>query len=288
MFVKLSAGKNASEAAIANASERPMPAAAAAMRIAMPMLIPWTSAQRPKSAQNAFEKFCTGSRLPCRLVISAARIANASTMKPARSATPMIASVSIFASSSCSRAVPRTHRIGAESVVDQELDQGSPTSVGRGCDHEPVLRARLASPLLALQRGDELIGLIHLDLELPSVLKQLRHRRQAHEPPVVDDRDAGADLLHLAQHVAGDEDGLALGGQVAQEVAHLDDAGGVQPVGGLVEDQKLRIVEQSDPQAQALLHSHRVHAHAVSVAALQADDLEHLVDALLAHPAELA
>jgi hypothetical protein len=45
-----------------------------------------------------------------------------------------------------------------------------------------------------------------------------------------------ADLLHLAQNMTGDEDRLACGCQSAQEITHLDDAGGIESIRGLVED----------------------------------------------------
>ena len=112
------------------------------------------------------------------------------------------------------------------------------------------------------------------------------HRGDAHELAVVDDRHARADLLHLAQDVAGDEHSLALGREVTQEIAHLDDAGGVQAVGRLIEDQDVRVVEQGQSQAEALLHAHGVGPHAIAIATFQRHDLQHLVDALLRRPAK--
>ena len=58
--------------------------------------------------------------------------------------------------------------------------------------------------------------------------------------PSRDDRDAVARLLDLGQDVARHEHGAPLGAERSEQLAHLDDAGGVEPVRGLVEDRAAR------------------------------------------------
>ena len=60
---------------MAKASERPRADAAAASRMAMPMLIPCTAAQRPRSLQNSLEICEIPSKSPLNERIINARIA---------------------------------------------------------------------------------------------------------------------------------------------------------------------------------------------------------------------
>ena len=65
-----------------------------------------------------------------------------------------------------------------------------------------------------------------------------------------------ADLLHLVEQVAGEDDGaLAIVGQAANQFAHLNDAGRVKPVGGLVQDEQGRVAQEGCRDPQALFHS---------------------------------
>ena len=64
-----------------------------------------------------------------------------------------------------------------------------------------------------------------------------------------------------------DQDGLALGAEVAQEAAQPADALGVEAVGRLVEDEHLRVAEHSGGQAEPLAHAHRVPAGRLRAAA---------------------
>ena len=66
--------------------------------------------------------------------------------------------------------------------------------------------------------------------------------------------------------------------QVAHEVAHLPDAGRVQAVGRLVEDQQLRRLQQGGSDGEALLHAERVGADALVGTVAQTDDGQHLGD----------
>jgi len=83
------------------------------------------------------------------------------------------------------------------------------------------------------------------------------------------------------QEVRGQQHGAALVGVAPQQVAHPADAGRVQTVGRLVEDQHPRVAEQRGGDAEALAHAERIVAHAaLGLGRGQADQLEHLVDAL--------
>src|SRR5207249_2171942 len=58
---------------------------------------------------------------------------------------------------------------------------------------------------------------------------------------------------------------------------------GVEAVGGLVEDEEIRVLEQRRGDAQALLHAGRVGAELAAGPGAELDDVQHLVDALLLH-----
>jgi hypothetical protein len=59
----------------------------------------------------------------------------------------------------------------------------------------------------------------------------------------IDDRHRVAGLLDLVQQVRREHDGAALTDEASDEAAELQDSGRVEPIGGLVEDQQLRIRE---------------------------------------------
>ena len=68
------------------------------------------------------------------------------------------------------------------------------------------------------------------------------------------DADAIDELRDLAEDVARDEDGDALlAGARAQQLADLDDAGGVEGVGRFVEDEQLGAVQQRPGEGEPLL-----------------------------------
>ena len=80
------------------------------------------------------------------------------------------------------------------------------------------------------------------------------------------------------QQVAADQDRLALAGEVHEHVADPADALGVEAVGGLVEDDRVRVAEQHAGQPEPLAHAERVGAQPLAGDRRQADRLEHLVD----------
>ena len=65
------------------------------------------------------------------------------------------------------------------------------------------------------------------------------------------------------QLVAADQHRAALAGEVGEHVADPADAFGVEAVGRLVEDDRVRVAEQHAGEAEALPHAQRVAAHPV-------------------------
>src|SRR6266404_64088 len=98
--------------------------------------------------------------------------------------------------------------------------------------------------------------------------------------PLVQDGDAGAKLLHLAQKVRGQENGQAQFTMEPQNgLAHLVDALGVQAVARLVEDQQLGVRQQRLGQGQPRPHSVRVGPHFGMLAPAEADPFNDLLNA---------
>ncbi len=86
-------------------------------------------------------------------------------------------------------------------------------------------------------------------------------------------------LGHLREQVAGHQHGAAARRLGAEEVAHPADAGRIEPVGGLVQDEHLRVAQQRCGDGEALAHSHRVALHAAVRRRRQPDAVQHLVHA---------
>ena len=106
-----------------------------------------------------------------------------------------------------------------------------------------------------------------------------------HDHAAADDHQVVGDDLDLVQQVRGQQDGAAALGEALEQPAHPVDAGRVESVGGLVQDQHLRVTEQCVRDAEPLPHAEGVVADpAVALAAGQADDLEHLVDPATGQP----
>src|SRR5207247_5286029 len=68
------------------------------------------------------------------------------------------------------------------------------------------------------------------------------------------------------------------------EVAELEDAGRVEAVHRLVEDQELRVGEQAAGDSKPLPHPHRVGANTVVGALAEADAVDRRLDATEAFP----
>ena len=82
-------------------------------------------------------------------------------------------------------------------------------------------------------------------LQAPDVVDH----RQA---PAADQADAVGDALDLAEHVRGEEHGLAAVARLAEDLVHLALDERVEAAGGLVEDDQLRAVHQRQDEADLL------------------------------------
>jgi signal transduction histidine kinase len=100
------------------------------------------------------------------------------------------------------------------------------------------------------------------------------------EPTASDDTDPIADLLHLAEQVAGQQDGPPSGAEAADQVTHVGEARGVETVGRLVEDQQLGVLEEGGRYAEPLLHAQRVRREAIAGAVGELHHVETIGDAL--------
>ena len=102
-----------------------------------------------------------------------------------------------------------------------------------------------------------------------------------HDLAATDEHHLVGDHLDLVQQVRGQQHGPATGGEGAEQAAHPVDAGGVQAVDRLVEDEHGRVTHERIGDAQALAHAQRVVAHApLGLGAGETDQLQHLLDAL--------
>src|SRR5690606_36201131 len=81
-----------------------------------------------------------------------------------------------------------------------------------------------------------------------------------------------------------DEDGPALVGEVAEQRTDPADAFGVEPVGGLVEEEDLRVAEQRLRDAEPLTHPEAVGPRALALGAGQPDEVERRLAALEREP----
>ena len=103
--------------------------------------------------------------------------------------------------------------------------------------------------------------------------------------PVGDDDHVVDALRDLGQQVAGHEHGTPARRLGAQHVADPADAGRIETVHRLVQDQHVGVSQQRRGDRQALAHAHRVTLHAPAGGVRQAHDLQHLVDPARIMPA---
>ena len=108
--------------------------------------------------------------------------------------------------------------------------------------------------------------------------EELRNGSLEHQPALLDHQEVVADVLDLAEQVAGDEDRDAVVGEGPHQAAHLHDAGGIEAVGRLVEHQQGGVHEQGGGDAEALLHPEGVALERVAGALGQPHALEGGVD----------
>jgi hypothetical protein len=87
------------------------------------------------------------------------------------------------------------------------------------------------------------------------------------------------DLLDLRKQVAREKHGYSmLGRKSAYQIANLVSTGWVQPIGGLVENEEIRLREQGQRDAQPLAHSLGVCLDEAVGVALQPDDSQHALN----------
>ena len=91
-----------------------------------------------------------------------------------------------------------------------------------------------------------------------------------------DHQDVVGGQGHLAHQVARHHDRPTLPGQRAHEIAHPDDALGVQAVHRLVEDEDGWVAEQGGGDTQPLAHAEREPLRPSVGDALEPDQLKHL------------
>ena len=113
--------------------------------------------------------------------------------------------------------------------------------------------------MLPLQRGQLLLR----DHAAPDAPAEVRHRAQRlgleQDPPPVDDRHAGAQLAHVLDDVRGEKDDAVLA-ELGEQVEEPHALGRVEAGRRLVHDHQLRVAEEGDGDAEALLHAARVAA----------------------------
>ena len=128
--------------------------------------------------------------------------------------------------------------------------------------------------------GDEAVverlGVARTD-QRPGRREQLGLAALGDDLAVADHDEVVGDHLDLAQQVRGEQHRAGAVGEVAQQLAHPEDPLGIEPVGGLVEDQDARLADQRLGDAEALAHAERVVADALlRRVRRQADALEQL------------
>ena len=87
---------------------------------------------------------------------------------------------------------------------------------------------------------------------------QLVNRAFGDDLSLADHADTGAHQLDLAEQMTGDQNGSVAFAELDDEVSNIGHALGVEAVGGFVEDQELRLLEQGSGDSKPLLHSKRV------------------------------
>jgi len=99
------------------------------------------------------------------------------------------------------------------------------------------------------------------------------------QPSASDDDQVVGGQRHLTHQVARDEYSPALLGQAAQDRTDPVDAFGIQAVHRFVAQDHRRVTEQRGGQTQPLAHAEREAAGAPRSDVVQADQVEHRVDA---------
>ena len=116
------------------------------------------------------------------------------------------------------------------------------------------------------------------DLDPLAASRERVRRPGRDDPPVIDDRDLVAGLLDLGELVARHEDGATAAGEGQEQVPDLDDAGRIEAVGRLVQDQRRRVGEEREGDAQALAHPGRVALRRPAPGGAEVHEVERLRD----------
>ena len=155
--------------------------------------------------------------------------------------------------------------------------------LGLGLDQPPIAVGGVRRQAGVVKRGVERGEVVRLD-DGPGPGQQLGAGALRLDPAAADDHHPVGDGLDLGQQVRGEQHGAAAVGEAAQQAAHPAHALGIEAVGGLVEDQDLRVAEQRVGEPEALAHAERVLADAPAGRRLvEADELQQLVDAPRRH-----
>ena len=88
-------------------------------------------------------------------------------------------------------------------------------------------------------------------------LEDVLDRAGRQDPAFLDHRHEVADLGQLGQDVRAEEDGLAIGGQLANQRPEFDAGARIEVGGRLVENQQLRVVNDGAAECDALLEALR-------------------------------
>ena len=127
------------------------------------------------------------------------------------------------------------------------------------------------------------IGTAHADGGVAGgAAHEVLHRGVGDQPAAADHDQPLGRQRDLAHQVRGDEHRAALGGKLLQQVADPADALRVEAVGRLVQDQRGGIAQQRGGDAEPLAHAQREPADPLAGDGLEADQPDHLVDAIAA------
>ena len=122
-------------------------------------------------------------------------------------------------------------------------------------------------------------------LDLRDVLdrQQVRDAAELLQLATMENGDAVADVLHVRQEVAGEDDGFALlVAEVANEVLDFRGADRVQAGGRLVQKDQLWVVDQRLGQADAALHAFGILTKLAVLRAGEFDEIDEPIDAFSA------
>ena len=108
---------------------------------------------------------------------------------------------------------------------------------------------------------------------------KLVHAALKHDLAEMDDGDMRGHLFDFGKMMRGNEHcGTGALGQCFDEVAHLANADGIEPVGRFVEDQQLRPAEQRPGEPETMAHAERIFAHMAVGDMSELDRRQHAVD----------